>query len=64
MYAEREKDKVASMHDPCAVAWKMKSKDKLTAETVGHIPKEVSRAASFLLKRGGKISGIVFEEKY
>ena len=31
--------------------------------TVGHIPK-LSRAACFFLKRGGKITGVVCEEKY
>ena len=52
------------MHDPCAVGWKMKSKGKLIDETVGFLPKELSQAAWFFLKRGGKISGNVFEEQY
>ena len=52
------------MHDPYVVAWKLKSPGKLIAETVGHVPKELSRAAWFFLERGGKISGNVFEEKY
>ena len=52
------------MHDPYAVAWKMKSKGKLIDETVGHFPKELSRAAWFFLERGGEISGNVFEKKY
>ena len=43
--AENEKDKIALMHDPYAVAWKINSKQKIIAETVGHIPKELSRAA-------------------
>ena len=61
--AENEKDKIALMHDPYAVAWKINSKQKIIAETVGHIPK-LSRAACFFLKRGGKITGVVCEEKY
>ena len=64
LYGEKESDKIALMHDPDAVAWKMKSKGKLTDETVGHFPKELSRAAWFFLERGGKISGNAFEEKY
>ena len=31
------------MHDPYAVAWKMKSNGKLIDETVGRFPKELSR---------------------
>ena len=64
IYGEKENDKIALMQDPYAVAWKMKSKGKLIDETVGHFPKELSRAAWFFLERGGEISGNVFEEKY
>ena len=64
LYGEKENDKVALMHDPYAVAWKMKSKGKIVDETVGHFPKELLQAAWFFLERGGKISGNVFEEKY
>ena len=52
------------MHDPYAVAWKMKSTGKSIDETVRHLLKELSRAAWYFLGRGGKISGNVFEEKY
>ena len=52
------------MHDPYVMACKMKSKEKLMDETVGHFPKELPRAAWFFLERGGKISGNAFEEKY
>ena len=38
------------MHDPYAVALKFKSKGKLLAETVGHLPKEISRTAWFFCK--------------
>ena len=31
----------------------MKSKGKLIEKTVGHLPKELSRAAWFFLERGG-----------
>ena len=64
LYAEKENDKITLMHDPYAVAWKMISQGKLIPETVGHVPKELSRATWFFLMRGGKISGSVFKEKY
>ena len=37
------------MHDPYVVAWKLKSKGKLVADIVGHMPKEISRAWFFLV---------------
>ena len=64
LYGEKENDKIALTHDPYAVAWKMKSKGKLIDKIVGHLPKELSRAAWFFLEGGGKISGNNFEEKY
>ena len=64
LYAEKENDKIALMHDPYAVAWKMISQGKLIPETVGHVPLELSRATWFFLMRGGKISRSVFEENY
>ena len=64
LYTEKENDKIALMHEPYAVAWKMISQGKLLPETVGHVPKKLSRATWFFLMRGGKISGSVFEEKY
>ena len=42
----------------------MKRKGKLIDETVGHLPKELSRAVQFFLEQGGKISRNVFEQKY
>ena len=45
LYGEKENDKIVLMHDPYAVAWKMKSKGKLIDETVEHFPEELSRAA-------------------
>jgi len=48
--AEKEKNKTALMHDPYSVAWKLKSKEKLIADIVGHVPREISRAVSFFLQ--------------
>ena len=42
----------ALMADPFAVAWKLKVAGRLTAEIVGHVPREISRATSFFLDRG------------
>ena len=47
LYGEKENDKIALMHDPYAVAWKMKSKGKLIDETVRHLQIELPRAALF-----------------
>ena len=49
IYAEQEKNKTALMHDPYSVAWKSKSKGKLMAEVLGHVPREISRAVTFFL---------------
>ena len=64
LFCEQETNKTVLMHDPYAVAWKLKSEGKLVADIVGHMPKEITRAAWFFLERGGKINGKVFEEKY
>ena len=42
LYGETEYDKIALMHDPYVVAWKMKGKEKLIDENVEHLPKELS----------------------
>ena len=63
LFCEQETNKIVLMHDPYGVTWKLKWKGKLVADIVGHIPKEISRAAWFFLERGGKINGKVFEER-
>ena len=52
LFCEHETNKIVLMRDPYAVAWKLKSKGKLVADIVGHMPKLISRAAWFLLERG------------
>eukprot|EP00794_Sanderia_malayensis_P001041 gene1041-368_t len=64
VFAEKEKDRTALLQDPYAVAWKLKLCDKLTASVVGHVPREISRAISFFLDRGGIVHGIVTNERY
>ena len=50
------------MHNLYTLAWKLKSKAKLIAEIVGHMLKEIGRAAWFFSDRKGKISEKIFEE--
>ena len=40
-----------------------KNKSKITADVVGHVPKEISRAVFFFISRGGKVIGRVLNEK-
>ena len=47
-----------------ALAWKLKLKEKLVADIVGHMSEEISRAAWFFLECRGKTNGKFFEEKY
>ena len=35
--------KEALESDPCAVAWKIRFHDKVMPQTVGHVPREISR---------------------
>ena len=62
--AEEEKNKEALLHDPYSITWKRKCKGKLIAEVVGHVPREISRAVNFFLKRGGKLIARVSDCKY
>ena len=52
------------MHDFYAVVWKLKSKGKMVADIVDHMPKEISVAAWFFLECVERINEKVFEEKY
>ena len=47
LYAEKENGKIELMHEPYVVAWKIISQGKLIPETVGHVPKELSRPTWF-----------------
>ena len=50
LFAEKEISKTALEHDPYSIAWKKKSKSKITADVVGHAPKEISRAVFFFIE--------------
>ena len=63
IFAEKESSKTAVEHDPYSIAWKKKNKSKITADVVGHVPKEISRAVFFFISRGGKVIGRVLNEK-
>ena len=47
LHGQRERDADALLVDQYAVAWMMKSKEKLVADVVGHIPQEISRFVYF-----------------
>ena len=67
LYAQRERDPDdpdALLVDQYAVAWMMKSKEKLVADVVGHDPQEISRFVYFFLHHGGSIEATVEDEKY
>ena len=63
IFAEKERNHTALEHDVYSIAWKKKTKSKLTADVVGHVPKEISRAVFFFISRGGKVVGKVFDER-
>ena len=63
VFAEKESSKTALEHDPYSIAWKKKNKSKITADVVGHVPKEISRAVFFFISRSGKVVGRVLDEK-
>ena len=63
-FVEKEQEKFALLSDPYAVAWKLKHREKLTASVVEPVPREISRAVSFFLDRGGIVQGTVINEKY
>ena len=63
VFTEKESSKTALEHDPYSIAWKKKNKSKITADVVGHVPKEISRTVFFLISRDGKVVGRVLDEK-
>ena len=52
VFAEKESIKTALEHDPYSIAWKKKNKSKITADVVGHFPKEIFRAVFFFISGG------------
>ena len=63
VFAEKESIKTALEHDPYSIAWKKKNKSKITADVVGHFPKEIFRAVFFFISGGWKVVGRVLDEK-
>ena len=62
LYAKKETNAEALLVDKYAVAWMLKSKAKLVADVVGHVPQEISRFAYYFLKHGGSMEAIVQAE--
>ena len=61
--AEKKSSKTALEHGPYSIAGKKKNKSKITADVVGHVPKEIFRAVFFFMSRGGKVVGRVLDQK-
>ena len=57
LFAKKEPDQNTLIFDRFSVAWKWKLKTKLKVDITGHIPKEISRAVSFFINHGGKVTG-------
>ena len=64
LFAQKERDQTALLNDPYSIAWMRKSKSKLTADVVGHVPREISRFMYYFLNRGGTISAVVNSGRY
>ena len=63
LYGQKERDAEALLVDQYAVAWMMKSKEKLVADVVGHVPQEISRFLYFFLHHVRSIDAVVEDEK-
>ena len=50
--------------DSFTVAWKRKLKTKLTADVIGHVPREISRVVFFYITHGGKLVGNIYSPQY
>ena len=61
LVAEKEKNRNALDIDPYAMAWMLKRKYKLTADIVGHVPREISRFVWFVFTHGGKMEAPVLQ---
>ena len=64
VFAMKAENKEALESDPCAVAWKIRFHDKVMPQTVGHVPREISRPIYYFLTYGGEVCGEVADEKY
>ena len=62
LFAQRDEDAEALL--VYAVAWMLKSRSKLVADVVGHVPQEISRFVYFFLQYEGSVDAKVAFEKY
>ena len=60
LFAKKESDQNTLITERFSVAWKWKLKTKLKVDITGHIPKEISRAVSFFINHGDKVTGSVY----
>ena len=62
---QKERDADALLVDQYAVAWMLKSKEKLVPDVVGLVPQEISRFVYFFLHLGdSSIDAVVEDKKY
>ncbi len=64
LFAKKERDPNALLADPYSIAWMRKCPSRLTADVVGHMPREISRFVHYFLIRGGTISAVVTNGRY
>ena len=58
--AKNEDNKQTTKIDPCAIAQRVRRKDKLVHVVIGHIPREISRFTKLFLHYGGTVETKVF----
>ena len=61
---EKKPNEEALLADKFSVAWKRKLKTKLTADVVGHMPREISRAVWHFITHAGVLNGKVYGPAY
>ena len=57
------KHEEGNIHDPFAMAFKLKTKETLTTIVVGHIPRELSRFCRYFMDYGGLLEARVRDTK-
>ena len=59
VFAEKENNPEALLADYHSVSWKRKFINRLTADVVGHVPREISRVIWYFITHGGSVTGTV-----
>jgi len=64
VFAEKENNPEALLADSHSVSWKRKFINRLIADVVGHVPREISRAVWYFITHGGSVTGTVYSPAY